>query len=623
MRSMPLTSSKIKALLLVAGMSMHAIATAAPLSMHEVRDPDYGAVLYDVYQDRFYDAAVQLLADLGNGRLSHHRDEAELLLGGMYLSYGVHDEAERIFHRLLGSATTPGIRSRAWFQLARLRYQRGLYDAAHEALAQIREPLPDDLIAEHRRLSAQLMLMRGQYGDAIAALQSAADGQGDQFARYNLSVARRQAGDGEGAERELMTLIARPAPERAIAALQDQSRISLAFQKIRAGDHPGAAELLRQVALDGPFSEQALLGLAWTEISSRRQPQALVPLNILRDRSPALGEVQEGLLLTGHVYEQAGDLVNALAGYQQALHAYQREQASLEDALASLDDGRFIAALLPQLRGDSQGWGWAGELAPEGAAGAHLGNLLARHRFYEALKSLRDLLFLKERLLTWKRELPGYESILREREETYREFLPRLTEFQQQRQAVALLDRAGSLRDELRDIEARDDALRVATEQQRQHAQRIERIEERLAGLAETGSAAGARERLRRMRGLLLWDMDQAFRARLWERRKQLREIDGHLDETQARQESLRQARLATPEVFSEYHARVNEIGQRIAAIEPRVSDAYQRQERALLVLAREELQAQRDRLLLYRDQARFAVARLMDVSSDLGGNQP
>jgi len=67
----------------------------------EIKDPHYGEVLFYFYQQQYFTAITDLLTSQQFQRLSHHGDEAELLLGGMYLSYGLHQEAGRIFQRLI------------------------------------------------------------------------------------------------------------------------------------------------------------------------------------------------------------------------------------------------------------------------------------------------------------------------------------------------------------------------------------------------------------------------------------------------------------------------------------------------------------------------------------------
>ena len=67
----------------------------------KIRDLDYGDVLFHFFQDDYFESIVRLEANRDFDRLQHHAAEAELLAGGLYLSLGLHTEAERIFDRLL------------------------------------------------------------------------------------------------------------------------------------------------------------------------------------------------------------------------------------------------------------------------------------------------------------------------------------------------------------------------------------------------------------------------------------------------------------------------------------------------------------------------------------------
>jgi hypothetical protein len=67
----------------------------------EIQDLHYGEVLFHFYQDDEFTALTHLLAAREVGRVEHHSADAELLLGGLYLSYGQHTKAGEIFDRLL------------------------------------------------------------------------------------------------------------------------------------------------------------------------------------------------------------------------------------------------------------------------------------------------------------------------------------------------------------------------------------------------------------------------------------------------------------------------------------------------------------------------------------------
>jgi hypothetical protein len=71
-------------------------------------------------------------------------------------------------------------------------------------------------------------------------------------------------------------------------------------------------------------------------------------------------------------------------------------------------------------------------------------------------------------------------------------------------------------------------------------------------------------------------------------------------------------------------------MSQRIAELEPRISTmqgtvtgAMHQQETALVTLAVDELQAQKDRLSSYRIQARFALANMYDRAAAAASQSP
>ena len=119
-----------------------------------IQDPQYGEVLFYFYQDDYFPAIVRLLAAQKQSQFNHHGGEAELLLGGLYLSYGNHLQAAEIFNKLLAGNVKPEVRDRTWFFLAKIWQQRGYLDESEQALANIRAVLPGSMEAHGRRSEA-------------------------------------------------------------------------------------------------------------------------------------------------------------------------------------------------------------------------------------------------------------------------------------------------------------------------------------------------------------------------------------------------------------------------------------------------------------------------------------
>jgi predicted negative regulator of RcsB-dependent stress response len=173
------------------------------LPPQDVKDLHYGDVLFYSYQDDYFDSITRLLAARELQRLPNTQGEAELLLGGLYLSLGEHVEAGNIFEKLLNSNTSEAVRNKAWFYLGKVWYQRGYLQESERALRQVSDKIQPRISAERYMLLAQLMLREQRYDDAIAAL-NAWHGPPDwtAYAQFNLGVAlvrtgRRSTRSGE------------------------------------------------------------------------------------------------------------------------------------------------------------------------------------------------------------------------------------------------------------------------------------------------------------------------------------------------------------------------------------------------------------------------------------------
>jgi tetratricopeptide (TPR) repeat protein len=228
----------------------------------EIRDPHYGEVLFHFYQQQYFSAITNLMTSRQFQRISHHGDEAELLLGGMYLSYGLHRQAGEIFQRLIDTGAPPPIRDRAWFYLAKIRYQRGYRDEAEQAISRVRDALPGELEEERQLLQAQLLMERREYR---AAAQVLARMRGEsvwaQYGRYNLGVALIKAGEGDAGAALLEEVGRKAVTGEELKSLRDKANVALGYAYLRDGVPARAQARLEQVRLDGLLSNKALLGM--------------------------------------------------------------------------------------------------------------------------------------------------------------------------------------------------------------------------------------------------------------------------------------------------------------------------------------------------------------------------
>ena len=612
--------SGVIALLLVAGST--AVHSAEPVSGSVVRDLYYGETLFYFYQDEHFDALTHLLVARDGGRVSNHEAESELLLGGLYLHYGQHIRAEQIFDRLLQDSSEPAVRNRAWFYLGKVRYQRSLYTEALAAFERISGELPDSLVAELPMLKAQAYLALGRFDAAVALL----DGwRGPEswvaFARYNLGVALVRLDRPEDAIRQLDQLGRRDADTAELLDLRDKANLALGYIYLQQGRDSEARPVLARVRLNGPFSAKALLGAGWADAATQDYRAALTPWLELRDRDLLDSAVQESLLAIPYAWGKLDAHSTAAAGYQAALDAYEAEISRLDVAIVGSRAGKLVPAMLSADDARIGRWYWQLDALPDSIETRYLYDLVARHSFQEGLRNVRDLAALSANLDEWQSKLAAFEQMV----------ATRRTAFAQREQRVAAgLDQAGigqlqlrrdALSTHLDGVVESHDIAGLATTEELDRWQRLEALGASPA-LADA-SAGDARERYRLLKGVLSWNLDRDYRYRLWQQQRNLAQVDALLAKAQGAHASGTAAWQDTPADLDSFAARIAGLAPRISSMQAALSHDRAAEEQRLQAMAVDVLNEQRERLLSYRVQARFALATIYDRAASAARTVP
>lgn len=611
------TSARIAALAALAcaaGFAPAALAQVADRARLVIRDPHYGDTLFHFYRSHYFSAVTGLMASQHFDRVSQHADEAEVLRGGLLLSYGLHAEAGAIFARLIDKGAPPAVRDRAWYYLAKIRYQRGLPSEAEVALARVQGRLPGELQDDRWLLQAQLLMARGDYAAAAAVLRDLSNaGEASRYARYNLGVALVRSGDVAAGNALLDALGQIPADNEEQRALRDKANVALGFAALQDNRPQDARVALQRVRLTSLQANKALLGFGWAAAAMKETKLALVPWRELAQRDPSDAAVLEARIAVPYAYAELGAYGQALAGYEQAIAAYERERSALDESIAAIRDGKLVEGLVERNPGAEMGWFWSiGEL-PDLPHAAHLTSVLAEHEFQEAFKNYRDLLFLEHNLSNWADKLGAFDDMLANRKQAYAERLPRTREQARGISVPTMRERRTAVAEELARVEAQIDVAAFADEREVALQQRLERAKATIALMGETPEASDARERLRRAEGALTWRMTDEFPARLWVAKKSMRTIDERLAEAAGREAALAQAQRDEPTRLAGFDGRIATLDARLKALIPRVAALADEQRIAVQNIAVAALERQKERLATYVTQARFAVAQLYD----------
>ena len=621
-RSRAAPIAALAAIAVLAG-NAHADDRRAPST---VQDLAYGEVLFHFYQQDYFSALVRLLAAFERNEVPSHAAEAELLLGGLYLSYGQHRLAGEIFERMLDERDDPALRDRAWFFLAKIWRQRGYFAEAEQALARIGGRLPPELEPERRLLAAQLAMDQGKFAEAEAMLAgwNSRDNAWAGYARYNLGVALVRLGQTSAGAAMLEQVGTTPFEPRNETgnALRDKANVALGYAWLQAGQPALAKPALQRVRLTGPFSTKALLGVGWAESERADHRAALVPWLELKGRSLLDPAVQESLLAVPYAFAQLGADGQAADHYVEAIDAFDAEIARIERSIAAVRGGALLDALVDSRQDDASGWYWRLDAVPDSPESRYLYELLSTHGFQEALKNYRDLQLLLRNLDAWSASLGAFDDILDTRLRAFEQRLPPIEERLELIDLERLAARRVELEADVARIERTQDYAALGTADQQRAWQELSALEADLARLGNDAEAERLRAKQRFLKGLLAWELERDFRFRVWQQKTNLRQLDLSLKEAQARRYRIFAAKETWPDEFAALNARIAALEPRIEALRSAALDALGRQQRFVEAIAIDELEARRQRLAAYRVQARFSLAALYDRASSQAMNR-
>ncbi len=587
------------------------------LPPHEIKDLHYGDVLFYFYQDDYFDSITRLLAAQKLDRLPHTEGEAQLLLGGLYLSLGEHVEAGKIFEALLAGKTSEAVRNKAWFYLGKVWYQRGYLEESERALRQVSDKIQPRINAERYMLLAQLMLREGRYDDAIKALSSwRGTPDWTAYAQFNLGVALVRKGRVPEAIAYLNRVGRMETADQELLSLRDKANLALGFALLQAKRPAEAKPILERVRLEGPYSSMALLGVGWADSSVGEFKRALVPWMALRKRNLLDSAVQESYLTVPYAFNQLGASGQAAEYYNSAIESYDAELKRINDSIEQIRSGNLLDRLLNDDKKDTLTWYWQLKTLPDAPESRYLYRLLASNEFQEGLKNYRELNFMSHNLDDWREDLAAYNDMLDTRQQAYNERVPKADAVMAATDLDALTQKRVDFESRINEIEKSSDVAALGTPEEQKTWARLKRIEDYLALHPDDPDMAEMRDKLRLMKGVMYWRLSESFKARLWNERRSVKELEASLIETQRRALLVKQARAGVPTDTGAFAARVGAVRDRMDQLQQRLAALTEKQNRYLQALAIEELGRQKQRIETYQIQARFELAAIYDKAT-------
>ena len=589
-----------------------AALVAAPASVHSagkapaaVRDLAWGEVLFRHYQQDRMGALVRLDMAEMRGELPFHGGEARLLKGGLYLAWGLREEAAGIFTELLASEAPPAQRDQAWYWLARIRHERGEHALALESLQRIGDRLPAAMVADRVDLQGRVLLALGHYPEAARWLaDSRQPGAWRPFADFNRAVALARSGQTTAALPLLDALGRGRGGSEELALLRDRANLALGLAHLDAGNAEGARAALDRVRLQSAYAPRALLAAGWAEAGRAQYRAALGPWHKLTGLADADGAALEAMLAVPWAWHQLDEPGESVLGYRRAAAASEAEL----DRLAAAADAARGEALLTFVLADADG-----NPAVGGALPAYLHSLAVDHPFRAVAADLRDLQMLRENLLAWRRSLGAFRDMVETRRARFAQVAPRVEQRLAGDDLARFEARHAAAERRLAAVRAAKDPAALADANERRLLERLASLERRIAALPAGPERDELQERLRRVDGALAWQLNHAWPARLHEAESALRAATRQLEAARAGRASLANNLADGPAGFEGFDARIDAAAARVDALLARVDIDHARRYGELQAMVLDMLAEREQRVAAYLGQARFALAAAYD----------
>jgi lipopolysaccharide biosynthesis regulator YciM len=583
-----------------------------------IRDLHYGDVLFYFFQDDDFEAITRLTAYQHWNYIPHHEAEGQLLLGGLYLSLGMHNEAGERFKTLLTDDVPTGVRNRAWFYLAQIWYARGYLDQSADALRKINGKMSPELEAQREHLFANVLMHQGKFDEAIRLLATARGNSiWTAYARFNLGVALVRKDRLSDADPFLTGVGTMSVVTPEMIALKDRANLALGFAYLQKKNPQKARVALERVRLNGPYSNKALLAIGWADAQLGDYKAALAPWTELRNRNLLDAAVQESYLAVPYAYGQLSANAQSAEFYETAVEQFSAEDTRLDDAIGRIRDGKMLDDALSSDKDGHYGWFWQLKDVPEAPESRYLYTLLAGHDFQEGLKNYRDLTFMGKTLDRWGDNMEAFGDMIDTRERAYAQRTPKVDALLASGAVDKLAQRRTDLETRVNTIEKDTDVAALGSDEERGQWAKIQGMEAALAGAPDTPENAELRERVKLVKGVLYFRLNDSFKARMWQQRRSIKDLDLALHEAQSRWIRVDHARKSVPNNNGEFAARVADLKARIEALQGRLAEVQKKQTVYLAQLAIHELDEQKDRLAAYQVQARFALASMYDRAAN------
>ena len=589
-----------------------------------VLDLAYGSVLYEYYQGHAFEALTLLNVSNVRGGISGHGDHPALVEGGLMLSYGMVQEAKKLFESVLKEQVSASHKNRAWFYLAKVFYLQQEYQLSLETLEKVDQAL---LKSENTELFYETVYLKGQIAHLISEKGSQFQQQisvlpathiFSYYLQYNQAVISVETGRTDEAINRFSSLAASLAEseneqvER--QALKEQSLLSLGQLYLQKKQPDLAFKALSGIRKGSVFSDQALFSYAVAAANLDKFGLALEALNLLKSRPLFMPWLQQVPYALAYLYEQLEEPELALQAYRAAADHYQNLAVELKDNSNRLSEQTILKALkIDQTIGQSLiETDFYGHLKVQ-PTDFNIAALLASEVFQNDISELHELYKLRYSLSRWAHQLDSFDQMMITRNNLREQKIQQTANALAAQQAELWRSQQHAMSAEVYQAIKSEDSLFFMTQDQIDYHQQIQGVYENLSSFPEGDEKQAYLEKINRIERYFTWWVSDTYGVNRWQAEKQVITLKREMTAFDEHHRKL-VVEMSSNDNNAALASRVSEGRQRLALLRQNLELSLEKTRVKLLMQVRADIKKQSIETQNYLLAARESQARLADV---------
>ncbi len=372
---------------------------------------------FHFFLDDFLNAATHFKLLEGTSVLEQDEEmlkQSRYLLGSLYLSWGMHLSAARIFDELVKAFPEGKKQNEVFLAIERMQYRRARYVRVLETYDRFALNAPFPGVDEATYLAGMSHYATGAMEKGNEALKRILpESRFYPYAQLALAKSWFVVGNPQKSLRlfEKVSLLDNKG-EALLKSLTEKARLTWGQLLIEVGRYREAYTVLSLIPKESPFFPDALFGMAWAQFKDEAYLKSILLFEDLIALKPNHPYALEAMTAVGHAYNRLDADQTAIEHYSKAIVVYNRAEESLRTFQTQIQDPRHLSLMMKEVARQKEGL--FAELIFEDEGVRYWVSQ------YQALRQLEAVLDHK------LRDTAIFEVVADHREAVFRDFLPKM-----------------------------------------------------------------------------------------------------------------------------------------------------------------------------------------------------